>query len=115
MRGGHVDKTYDDAKKHLDAIVIGPGEKSFVKIIYDHLNNNLSEVYASKYSEVPFSETLIPNRDFLPKEQIVNNKLFTGYSDVPATLTYFSRDVSISVRIALIMFQMHYKLELQSK
>ncbi len=89
--GTHVDKTPEDAKKHLDAIVIGPGEKSFLNIIEDTLKNNLSEVYASNYSEIPFSETLIPQRDFLPKELVVNNKLFTGYADVPGTLTYFSR------------------------
>lgn len=89
--GTHVDKTPDDAKNHLDAIVIGPGEKSFINIINDQISNNLLKVYASNYPDVPFSETLIPNRDFLPKEVIVNNKLFTGYADVPATLTYFSR------------------------
>ena len=31
--GTHVDKTPEDAQKNMDSIVIGPGEKSFLKII----------------------------------------------------------------------------------
>ena len=87
--GTHVDKTPDESQKYFDSIVIGPGEKSFINIINDSQNNTLLKIYNTNYSEIPFKDTLIPKRSFLPKESIVNNKLFTGYADIPGTLTYF--------------------------
>ena len=89
--GTHVDKTQDDASNMMDAIVIGPGEKSFIKIIQDVQQNTLSKVYVSDYSKITFAQALIPDRSLLPYDKIVNNKLFTGYLDIPATMTYFSR------------------------
>ena len=89
--GTHVDKEPNDSAKHFDALVIGPGEKAFLKIIKDSNQNNLLKIYQTNYSEIPFSETMIPERNFLPDNLIVNNKLFTGYADIPGTLTYFSR------------------------
>ena len=41
--GTHVDKTPDDAKKHLDAIVIGPGENLYKYNRMISINNNLSK------------------------------------------------------------------------
>ena len=89
--GTHVDKEPYESANNFDAIVTGPGEKAFLKIIEDSLESKLIKIYQSNYSEIPFSSTLIPDREFLPDNLIVNNKLFTGYADVPGTLTYFSR------------------------
>lgn len=89
--GTHVDKTPDESQKYFDSIVLGPGEKSFIDIINDSQNKTLLKIYNTNYSEIPFTDTLIPNRSFLPKDSIVNNKLFTGYADILGTLTYFSR------------------------
>jgi len=89
--GTHVDKTQEEAKLKLDSIVVGPGERAFNKIIEDESKGTRKVVYESSYKEVLFANTLIPNRNFLPYDSVVNNKLFTGYGDIKGTLTYFSR------------------------
>ena len=81
----------DEASLYFDSIVVGPGEKSFVNIIRDHENGLLKKVYASDYKEIPFKDTIYPDRSFLEYDKIVNNKLFDQYGDYKGTLVYFSR------------------------
>lgn len=89
--GTHVDMCQDEASLYFDSIVVGPGEKSFVNIIRDHENTILKKVYASDYKEIPFKDTIYPDRSFLEHNKIVNNKLFDQYGDYKGTLVYFSR------------------------
>jgi radical SAM superfamily enzyme YgiQ (UPF0313 family) len=89
--GTHVDMCQEESKKYMDTIVVGSGENSFVKIIKDKTNNRLKEKYFEDYKNLQFKDTIYPDRSFLPKEDIVNNKLFSQYGDYPATLVYFSR------------------------
>ncbi len=89
--GTHVDMCQDESLKYLDTIVVGSGEKSFIKIIEDYSNSKLSKKYSEEYKNIPFKNTNFPDRSLLPKEDIVNDKLFSQYGNYPATLVYFSR------------------------
>ena len=89
--GTHIDKTINEAITLLDSIVVGAGEKAFLEIINDEKKGCRKQIYKTDYKDMPFSSTLIPDRSFLPDHSVVNDKLFEGYGNVPATLTYFSR------------------------
>ena len=89
--GTHIDKTIQEASSKMDSIIVGPGEKSFISVINDQKIGNRKKIYQTNYLDVPFSSTEHPDRSFLPRESIVNNKLFSVYENIPATLTYFSR------------------------
>ena len=89
--GTHVDMCQTECKKHFDSIVVGAGENSFPNIINDANNKSLSDIYVEDYKSIPFADTDFPDRSFLPKDIIVNNKLFDQYGDIKGTLTYFSR------------------------
>ena len=88
--GTHVDKTADEAVSYLDSIVIGPGEKAFVDIIKDELQGVRQEYIRLITKKYHFLTLLFLSVLSYP-ESVINNKLFTGYADIPATLTYFSR------------------------
>ena len=89
--GTHVDMCQEEAIKYMDSIVVGAGEESFLNIINDHLTGKREKIYHQEYKLKPFSKTSFPDRSFLPREKIVNNKLFSQYGEYPATLVYFSR------------------------
>jgi len=89
--GTHVDICQEESQNYFDSIVVGAGENSFKKIINDKQNNNLEKKYFQDYKTQPFSNTFYPDRSFLPKEKVVNKKLFSQYGDINGTLTYFSR------------------------
>ena len=89
--GTHVDMCQEESKKYFDSIVVGAGENSFLNIIKDAKNNCLKEKYAEDYKLMPFKDTPFPDRSLMPKEFVVNDKLFSQFGEYPATLVYFSR------------------------
>jgi len=89
--GTHVDMCQDECKKIFDAIVVGAGEDSFVKVIEDAKSGSLKKEYFTDYKSKPFAHTSFPDRSFLPKEDVVNTKIFSQYGEIPASLVYFSR------------------------
>ena len=89
--GTHVDMCQEETVGFFDSIVVGAGEESFVNLINDHKVGKREKIYNQEYKLKPFSNTAFPDRSFLPKEKIVNNKLFSQYGEYPATLVYFSR------------------------
>lgn len=89
--GTHVDMCSDECREIFDAIILGSGEESFSQIINDKLQNNLSKVYFKNYKEKPFAETEFPDRSFLSKDLIVNDKQFSQFGNYNSTLVYFSR------------------------
>ena len=80
-----------ESKRYFDSIVVGAGENSFLNIIKDSKNNCLKEKYAEDYKLMPFKDTPFPDRSLMPKEFVVNDKLFSQFGEYPATLVYFSR------------------------
>jgi radical SAM superfamily enzyme YgiQ (UPF0313 family) len=89
--GTHVDMCQDECKNFFDSIIIGAGEESFAQVINDYELNNLKKEYLTDYKLKPFALTDFPDRSFLPREDVVNNKIFSQYGEIPATLVYFSR------------------------
>jgi len=89
--GTHVDMCTDECLQTFDAVVVGPGEDSLVQVARDIQTTQLQKLYRQKYTEVSFSETPYPRREFLPASAIVNNLLFQQYGGVPGTSVYFSR------------------------
>ena len=89
--GTHVDMCQDECKNYFDSILFGPGENSFINIINDKKNNNLKTNYINDYKNIPFKDTIYPDRSFLDKDKIVNDKLFDQYGKYTGTLVYFSR------------------------
>ena len=90
--GTHVDMCASECLEHFDAVVVGPGEVSFKRVVDDLQSGaSLEKVYEQKYQEVPFKDTPYPKRDFLPVEKIANKELFSQYGGPTGTLVYFSR------------------------
>lgn len=89
--GTHVDMCTEECAAQFDAVVVGPGEESFKKIVHDERAGQLKKIYSQSYKEVPFSDTPFPQRDFLPREKSVNTLLFQNYGGVPGTSVFFSR------------------------
>lgn len=90
--GTHVDMCTEECSRFFDAVVVGPGEKSFVEAIEAvRVKGDLKKVYQQKYNEMPFQETPYPDRSFLPDHKIVNDRSFKQYGGAPASMVYFSR------------------------
>lgn len=89
--GTHVDIFPKDCKKHFDAIVLGPGEESFINVINDCRNRSLNKVYQSKWENVMYSDYPFARRHYLPESAIVNTILFEKYGGIRGTSALFSR------------------------
>lgn len=89
--GTHVDMCTEECSQIFDALVVGPGERSLPQIIRDMEGNVFKPIYRQKYTEVSFSDTPYPRREFLPESSIANTLLFKQYGGVPGTSVYFSR------------------------
>jgi len=89
--GTHVDMCLEECEGFFDAVVEGPGESAFERIIEDEKAGCLQKRYSQLYKNTQFRDTLIPNRAFLPPDKVVNDRIFSQYGDIPGTLTYFSR------------------------
>ena len=84
--GTHIEMVKDECQQIFDSIIIGPGEENFHKAILEG-----KQVYKDDYSKIPFSNTIFPDRSFLPKKSVINNQMFKQYGNYDATMVYFSR------------------------
>jgi len=90
--GTHIDIFREDCAKDFDAIVIGPGEESFVSIINDCRKGSLKKIYKADYKDAPYGKYPFMRRHYLPDTAIVNNLLFEKYgADIRSTCVLFSR------------------------
>lgn len=89
--GTHVDVFPKECEKQFDAVVLGPGEESFINIINDYRSNSLKKVYQSDWRCVQYSGYPFARRHYLPETAIVNTVLFEKYGGVRGTSTLFSR------------------------
>ncbi|GAI35074.1 unnamed protein product, partial [marine sediment metagenome] len=88
----HVDIFLEESAKDFDAIVIGPGEESFISIINDYRGGLLKKVYKSDYKDVHYGNYPFMRRHYLPESAVVNNLLFEKYGDdIRSTCVLFSR------------------------
>ena len=105
--GTHIDMLPDECAKKFDTIIIGPAEKNF-KISLDSNNKVLKE----DYTNIPFSETPYPRRDFLPFRSVFSKEMFKQYGDYNATMVYFSR--GCFYRCAYCVYNVPNKLQSKS-
>lgn len=89
--GTHVDNFPEECAEHFDAIVVGPGEESFIKIIKDSLKNSLDKIYRDDWELRQYGDYPFPRRNYLPEVSVVNTELFEKYGAVTGTSTMFSR------------------------
>lgn len=90
--GTHVDMCTEECVDYFDAVVVGPGENSFGRVVEEvRAGRVLKKVYQQKYSEVPFADTPFPRRDFLADDKIANRGLFSQYGKALGSMVYFSR------------------------
>ena len=89
--GTHVDNFPKQCAAQFDAIVLGPGEESFVEILNDFAHKRTKKVYASSWDKAQYDNYPIARRDYLPRKAIVNTELFEKYGKVPGTSAMFSR------------------------
>ena len=95
--GTHVDMCPDECRAFFDAIVVGPGEESFTKMIEDYLKGGLEgKEYKTEYKFVKFGDYPFMRRHFLPKTAVVNSRLFQKYGyDIDGTCVLFSRGCNL--------------------
>jgi radical SAM superfamily enzyme YgiQ (UPF0313 family) len=89
--GTHVDNFPEECKKDFDAVVLGPGEESFINIVNDCRNKRLEKVYASDWKSVHYNNYPFARRHYLPESSVVNTVLFEKYGDLRGTSAMFSR------------------------
>jgi radical SAM superfamily enzyme YgiQ (UPF0313 family) len=90
--GTHVDIFAAECALIFDAVVVGPGEESFIKIIRDCRKNTLRKTYKQDYEEVKYADYPFMRRHYLPENAIVNNLLFEKYGpSIRSTCVLFSR------------------------
>jgi len=89
--GTHVDVFPKECERRFDAVVLGPGEESFVNIINDCRNNLLKKAYQSDWRLVKYADYPFTRRHYLPETAIVNTALFEKYGGVRGTSALFSR------------------------
>jgi anaerobic magnesium-protoporphyrin IX monomethyl ester cyclase len=95
--GTHVDMCPDECEKQFDAIVVGPGEISFPRIVDECMNSGLKQkVYRMGYGESHWADYPFSKRHYLPRRAIVNQVLFEKYGDdINATCVLLSRGCSL--------------------
>ncbi len=89
--GTHIQNFPDEGRQVFDAIVLGPGEESFISIILDGMNGILRKEYSTEWKDVRYSEYPFALRHYLPETSIINNELFEKYDGVLGTSAMFSR------------------------
>jgi radical SAM superfamily enzyme YgiQ (UPF0313 family) len=89
--GTHVDNFIEECSLIFDAVVNGPGDRSFSRYIDDYINGLTSKVYKDDWKDVHYKDFPFPKRDFLPLSSIVNRELFTEYGGLLGTSVLFSR------------------------
>ncbi len=100
--GTHIDIFPEESAQVFDAIVIGPGEESFVSIIDDCLKANLQKIYKSDYKDINYGNYPFMRRHYLPETAIVNTLLFEKYGkDIRSTCVLFSRGCSFRCKFCI--------------
>ena len=89
--GFHVANLQKECLDVFDAIVIGPGEESFVRIVKDCESNRLRRIYEDKWENIPFYRYPFPKRHYLPRKLILDEELFQDYNVKEGTCAIFSR------------------------
>ena len=60
--GTHVDMCTEECQAQFDAVVVGPGESSLVKIVTESWSGQPQPLYQQTYAEIPFADTPYPRR-----------------------------------------------------
>jgi len=89
--GTHVDNFPEECASYFDAIVLGPGEESFIEIINDIRNGSLKKIYRDDWNLRRYDDYPFPKRHYLPEKSIVNTVLFEKYGGVQGSSAMFSR------------------------
>lgn len=111
--GTHIDIFPQESSKDFDAIVIGPGEESFISIINDCRKGTLDKAYKSDYQDIHFADYPFMRRHYLPKSAILNNLLFEKYGrDIRSTCVLFSRGCSF--RCKFCVYNIPSKIQMRS-
>ncbi|KKK84339.1 hypothetical protein LCGC14_2784360, partial [marine sediment metagenome] len=88
--GTHIDYNQEECVKVFDAIIVGPGERTMLQIIDNHIGGYLKQVYQDEWKHVHYKDFTFARRDFLPRETIVTD-LFEKYGHPDSTCVLFSR------------------------
>jgi len=87
--GIHINIFPKESAKVFDAIVLGEGEKSLIKLIDDFLKDKLKDIYNEKpgleLTKYPF-----PRRHYIPAAAVVNTSLFKSVN-IRGTAVLFAR------------------------
>lgn len=89
--GFHIAHFVRDCQNHFDAVVVGPGEESFIRIINDCRKGSLKKVYKARWEDAHFSKYPFPRRDYLPEPSVISMELFKEYGDIRGTSALFTR------------------------
>jgi len=84
--GTHIDMLPDECEKIFDTIIVGPGESNFNLALKDG-----SSKIVDQYTNVPFADTVYPDRSLLPYNSVFSKEMFKQYGQYNATMVYFSR------------------------
>lgn len=89
--GFHVSNLQKECLNIFDAIVTGPGEESFIRIVNDCMSKKLKRVYSDNWSDVELYKYPFPKRHYLPRDLILDKELFQDYGVAEGTCAIFSR------------------------
>ena len=110
--GTHVDNFPQDCKEVFDAIVLGPGEESFIKIIRQIRNGKCDKVHQDDWKNIHYNDYPYPNRRFLPESAILNDALFKKYGGLYATSAMFSRGCNF--KCAYCVYNIPHTIQMRS-
>lgn len=100
--GTHIDIFPEESSQDFDAVVMGPGEESFINIINDCRRGLLNKIYKSDYKNVHYNDYPYIRRHYLPAPAIVNNLLFEKYGEnILSTCVLFSRGCSFRCKFCV--------------
>lgn len=110
--GTHVENMTKECENVFDAVVIGPGEESFIKIIEDLRNGRINKKYLSDWGSVNYNDYPFPRRNYLPESAIVNTTLFEQYGGLRSTSAMFSRGCNF--KCAYCVYNVPNKIQMRS-
>lgn len=99
--GTHVDNFIDECSLIFDAVINGPGDKSFSRYIADYIDGFPFKVYKDEWKDVHYKDFPFSERDFLPLSSIVNRELFSEYGNLLGTSVLFSRGCPFQCRFCV--------------
>jgi len=90
--GTHIQHYFDDACQYFDASISGPGEEPMADAVTRFQNNiELPNAYNDSWKESSYNDYPIAKREYLARNAIVNNTLFTKYDSLPGTSVLLQR------------------------